>query len=611
MMKVRSILKCFIILFVAIFVIKSCIRVDLPESDTSKQVSDRQEIVKQEAKEPFKTVYKNGRDWMISRGEVGKYGGVLRTSSIGEGPKTFNPWNAKDATSGMMSGIMFDGLVGTDAYTGEVIPKMAKSIEVSPDGLEYKLTLRRGLRWSDGKPITADDVLFTWKDIVFAGFGNTSTRDNLVIDGKLPTIKKVDDYTVVFKTPVVFAPFLRQLGVAIAPKHIVEPVVKKGKEAFNSFWGVTTKPENFVVSGPFKLDQYVPAQRVSFKRNDDYYMMDADGQSLPYLDKYVVYIVGDLNNEVLKFEAGEIDVLSVRGNNVARFKALEKNNGYKMYNLGPDTGTVFVAINLNDRKNKDGKYYVPKKKQKWLGDINFRRAISYAIDRNAMVSNVLYGVGAPLYTAESLSSIYLNKGLAKGYSRDIKKAKELLVQSGFYYKDGKLFDKNNCRVELELLTNAGNTERESVGVIIKQDLADIGIKVNFKPIEFNSLVGKLVNTFDWDMVIIGLTGSPLDPHSGKNVWSYKGSMHLFNMNDNTPSGWEKELDSIFEKGAKVLGFDERKKYYDKYQKIVYDEVPMVYLYSSLSITAIRNKFGNISPTTLGGSLHNVEEIYVK
>jgi peptide/nickel transport system substrate-binding protein len=340
-------------------------------------------------------------------------------------------------------------------------------------------------------------------------------------------------------------------------------------------------------------------------------MIDKKGQKLPYLDRYIVYIVGDLNNEVLKFEAGELDVLSVRGNNVARFKALEKHGNYKIYNLGPETSTVFMCFNLNDRKNEKGKYYVSPIKERWFQDLNFRTAIDYAIDRNAMVSNVLYGVGAPLFTAESLSSIYLNKELAKGHKKDTEKAKELLKKSGFYYKNNKLFDKYGNRVEFELLTNAGNTEREAVGVIIKQDLEEIGIKVNFKPIEFNSLVGKLVNSYDWDVSIIGLTGNTLEPHSGRSVWSNTGTMHLFNMNDTTPSLWEKELDRIFEEGAKVLDFDARKVYYDKYQQIVYEQKPLVYLYSPVLMVAIRKTLGNVDPTPLGGSTHNIEEIYIK
>lgn len=605
-----KIFKYLIIFGLVIFALKACLVIDKApklNSDNAKKIDT---ALTPKSKPPFKTVYKDGVDYLVSRGEIGKYGGEFRSSVIGEGPKTFNPWEAKDNTSGTLSGLMFDGLITTDAYTGEAIPKLAKSIDIK-NNLEYTVHLRRGLKWSDGKPLTADDVVFTWNDIIFKGYGNTSTRDNLYIEGKLPTVEKIDNYTVKFTTPVPFAPFLRQLSTPIAPKHIFLPVTKKGKAYFHTFWGVSTKPDKFVVSGPFKIREYTPAQRVTFIRNSNYYMIDKKEQKLPYLDRYIVYIVGDLNNEVLKFEAGELDILSVRGNNVARFKALEKQGNYEIYNLGPETSTVFMCFNLNDRKNEKGKYFVPKMKQKWFQDLNFRTAIDYAIDRNAMVSNVLYGVGAPLFTAESLSSIYLNKNLAKGHTKDIKKAKKLLEKSGFYYKNKQLFDKYGNRVEFELLTNAGNTEREAVGVIIKQDLEEIGIKVNFKPIEFNSLVGKLVNSFDWDIVIIGLTGNPLEPHSGRSVWSNTGTMHLFNMNNPKPSSWEKELDEIFENGAKVLDFSKRKVYYDKYQQIVSEQKPMVYLYSPVLMVAVRKTLGNVTPTPLGGSTHNIEEIYIK
>lgn len=604
-------LKYIIILAVVIIGAKSCLIVDTPpEKHQNINKTETSSELTTTPKPPFETLYKNGVDYMVARGEVGKFGGEFKTSVIGEGPKTFNPWEAKDATSSTMGGLMFDGLVMTDAYTGEVVPRLAKSIEIK-NNKEYIIHLRRGLKWSDGKPLTADDVVFTWDKIIFGGFGNTSTRDNLYINGKLPTVSKIDNYTVKFTTPVVFAPFLRQLGSPIAPKHILEPITQKGKGAFSSFWGVSTKPKNFVTSGSFTLKEYIPAQRVTFVRNPNYYMVDKKLQKLPYLDKYIVYIVGDLNNQVLKFEAGELDTLAVHGNNVARFKALEKQGHYTLYNLGPDTSTVFMSFNLNDRKNDKGQYFVPKKKQRWFQDVNFRSAIDYAIDRNAMVSNVLYGVGAPLFTAESLSSLYLNKNLAKGHPKDLQKAKEFLKKSGFYYKNGKLFDKYGNRVEFELLTNAGNTEREAVGVIIKQDLEEIGIKVNFKPIEFNSLVGKLLNSFDWDMSIIGLTGSPLDPHSSRSVWASDGTMHFFNIKDPTPAPWEKKLDKIFEDAAKTLDTNKRKKYYDEYQQIVYEEKPMLYLYSPVSMVAIRNKFGNIDPTPLGGNTHNLEEIYLK
>lgn len=599
-----------VLIFVALLA-KACIIADTPTPITQEKLSDinsEQVIYPQNQK----NITVSGVDYLQSQAGIGIYGGSLVASTIGEGPKTFNPFNTKDNISAMMSEIMYDGLLTTHPVTGQPIPKLAKSFSVN--GNDYIIHLRRGIKWSDGKPITADDVVFTWQNIIFDGFGNTSTRDSIIIDGKLPTVKKIDDYTVEFKTPQPFAPFIRMLSTPIAPKHIFEPAVKKGKEYFETFLSTNIDPKTLVISGAFKLKEYVPAQRVVFERNPNYYMINKNNQKLPYLDKLVYLIVGDINNEVLKFEGGELDTIGLQGANVARFKELEKHSNFKVYNLGPDTGTMFVSFNLNNRKDKNGKYFVDLKMQRWFQDKNFRQAVDYAIDRKNMVLNIANGLAAPLYTAESLNSIYLNKNL-KPYDRNIEKSKDLLKKSDYWWdKKGHLMDKFGNHVEFNLFTNAGNTEREAIGVMVKQDLEDLGMKVNFKPIEFNSLVNKLVNTSDWDIVIMGLTGSPLEPNGGKNVWMSNGTLHMFNQR---PAGytkddrypWEKELDYLYTQGALATTFEARKKFYDEYQKIVYEEKPFVYIYSPLRITAIRTKFKNVFPTSLGGVTYNIEEIY--
>ncbi len=599
-----------VLIFIAILA-KACIIADTPTPITqekSQNTATEQIIYPQNQK----NITIADVDYLQSQAGIGIYGGSLVASTIGEGPKTFNPFNTKDNISAMMSEIMYDGLLTTHPVTGQPIPKLAKSFSVN--GNDYIIHLRHGIKWSDGKPITADDVVFTWQNIIFDGFGNTSTRDSIIIDGKLPTVKKIDDYTVEFKTPQPFAPFIRMLSTPIAPKHIFEPAVKKGKEYFETFLSTNIDPKILVTSGAFKLKEYVPAQRVVFERNPNYYMINKNNQKLPYLDKLVYLIVGDINNEVLKFEGGELDTIGLQGANVARFKELEKHSNFKVYNLGPDTGTMFVSFNLNNRKDKNGKYYVDLKKQRWFQDKNFRQAVDYAIDRKNMVLNIANGLAAPLYTAESLNSIYLNKNL-KPYDRNIEKSKDLLKKSGYWWdKKGHLMDKFGNHVEFNLFTNAGNTEREAIGVMVKQDLEDLGMKINFKPIEFNSLVNKLVNTSDWDIVIMGLTGSPLEPNGGKNVWMSNGTLHMFNQR---PAGytkddrypWEKELDYLYTQGALATTFEARKKFYDEYQKIVYEEKPFVYIYSPLRITAIRTKFKNVFPTSLGGVTYNIEEIY--
>lgn len=589
---------------------KACIRRDLPTSD-KPVLRPKADVV--DANYPIpKNVTINGVDYLQSQVEVGKFGGTFVSSTIGEGPKTFNPFNTKDNISAQMSEIMYDGLVTTDVVTGETIPKLAKSFSVN--GKEYIVNLRHGLKWSDGKPITADDVVFTWQNIIFDGFGNTSTRDSVMIDGKLPTVEKIDDYTVKFVTPEPFAPFLRMLSSPIAPKHIFQPAVNRGREYFDGFLSTNTNPKEFVTSGAFRLKEYVPAQRVVFERNPNYYEINKDGKKLPYLDKLVYLIVGDINNQVLKFEGGELDEISLQGANVARFKEMEKHSDFTVFNIGPDTGTMYLSMNMNNRKNEKGKYYVDQKKQVWFQDKNFRQAVDYAIDRKNMVFNIANGLGYPLFTPETLNSIFLNKKL-KPYDKNIEKSKELLKKSGFTWdKAGHLIDKFGNHVEFDLYTNAGNTEREAIGVMVKQDLEDLGMKVNFKPIEFNSLVNKLMASLDWDMVIMGFTGSPLEPNGGKNVWLSDGTLHIFNQrlerDANSPRyAFEKRIDYLYTQGALATKFEDRKKYYDEYQAIVYDEKPLIYIYSPIRIVALRKKFKNIYPTSLGGVTHNIEEIW--
>ena len=590
--------------------LKACIRADKPENIELQTVENKSGIIQYPAQEKNVTI--NGVDYLQSQAPVGKFGGRLVLSTIGE-PKTFNPCNTKDATSSSMAGMLYDGLFGTNPRTGQVQPQLAKSFEIN--GNDYFIHLRRGVKWSDGRPITADDVMYTYNEIVFKGLGNPSAMDAMKVDGKLPELVKLDDYTVKFTTPKPFAPFLRQLSYPIVPKHYFKPYSDKGESVFNAFLNPDTNPKTIVSGGAFRLKEYVAAQRVIFERNPNYYKINLKNEKLPYLDKVVYMIVGDSNNEILKFEAKEIDVLGIRGANVAQYKLNEAKSDYKVYNLGPDTGTLFLVINLNNRKDKNGKPYVNPIKQKWFANRDFRAAIDWAVDRKNMVQNIASGVAEPLFTAESLNSIYLNKYI-KGHPCDLNVAKKSLEKAGFKQKDGKLYDSSNNRVEFDLYTNAGNLEREALGVMVKQDLEDLGMKVNFKPVEFNSLVNKMTNTNDWDMAIMGLTGTPLEPHDGKNVWTSNGSLHLFNQRPNGYNvddrlDWEKELDEIFREGALKLTYEERKPLYDRYQTIIYNQKPIIYLYSPIRITAIRKKFKNIFPTSLSGLIYNLDEVYVE
>ena len=564
----------------------------------------------------LKNVTIDGVDYLQSLLPVGKFGGKYTTSTVGD-PKTFNPFNANDATSAEFAEIMYDGLAMTDPSTGEVIPKLAKNFEVLPDKKTYIVHLRHGIKWSDGREITSKDVYFTYNTIIFQGFGDGSVLDSVKIDGQVPKIEIIDKYTVKFTTPKPFAPFLRNLSVSIVPEHIFSKATEKGNEYFLTFQGIDTKPESLVVSGAFKLSEYVPSQRIIFEKNPNYYLINTKNQRLPYIDKWISIVTADTNNNILKFESGLTDVLSINGSLLDRYKQLKKYGAFELYNLGTSTNTTFITFNLNNRKNKEGKYYVNPVKQKWFQDKNFRSAVDWIIDRDDLVINVFHGLASPLYSAESSRSVFLNKEVAKGHKKDIEYSKSLLKKSGFYWKDNILYDKNGNKVEFELLTNAGNTQREAAGVSIKEDMESLGMKVNFKPVEFNSLVNRIVNQADFDCIILALTSNILEPNSGYNVWNPYGSLHIFNKR--TPNdmkstdkilNFETELENLFKKGALELDFNKRKEIYDKYQKIVADENPFIYLYAPLSINALRTRVKNVYPSKFGGQYTSLAEIYI-
>jgi peptide/nickel transport system substrate-binding protein len=175
-----------------------------------------------------------------------------------------------------------------------------------------------------------------------------------------------------------------------------------------------------------------------------------------------------------------------------------------------------------------------------------------------------------------------------------------------------LEDAQGHPVEFNLYTaDAGGASRVQMAAIIRSDLERIGMKVILVPIEFNTLVNKLMASFDWDMVMIGLTGSA-EPHFGQNVWRSSGGLHLWYPHQaKAATAWEARMDAIYDQGAQELDDNKRKALYDEFQRIVADQLPVIYTVLDMDMYAVRNKFGNLKPTVNGGAFHNIEEIYIK
>jgi peptide/nickel transport system substrate-binding protein len=544
-------------------------------------------------------------------------------SAILSDPKTFNPALSNESPN--IFGYVGEGLI-TENGKGEIKPALAQSWTISPDTKSITFTLKPNLKWSDGAPLTIDDVSFTFNEVYFNEAIPTDTRDILKIgkDRKLPTVKKVADNQIEFTTPEPFAPFLRSLGISILPAHKLRPTINqkdsKGKPLFLSTWGINTKPADLVSNGMFTLDSYTPGERLVFKKNPYYWHKDADGKQQPYIDKIVWQIVESTDTSLVQFRSGGLDSYGVSPDFFSLLKKEEQKGGYKIYSGGPSTGTTFMSFNLNQGE-RDGKPLVDPIKSRWFNNVKFRQAIAYGTNRQRMINNIYRGLGAPQDSPISVPSpYYLSRAQGlPGYDYNPQKSKELFTAAGFKYNDqNKLIDDRGNPVRFTLLTNSGNKIREALGTQIKQDLALIGIDVDFTPIAFSLLIDKIDNSLQWDSLLIGFTGG-IEPNDGANFWSVDGGSHLFNLKpqagkppitDRQVADWEKKIDDLYIQAAQELNEAKRRQIYIETQKITQSNLPCIYLVNALSFSAIKNRVKGIDYSPINGPFWNLNELRI-
>lgn len=539
-----------------------------------------------------------------------KYGGQLVMASASD-PKSFNAIVAQETTTSMITSHIFDGLTEINAATLEIEPALAERWTVSPDGEVCTFHLRKDVVWNDGHPFTADDVVFTFNDLIYNENIPAPARDIFMIEGKKFEVVKIDDYTVRFTLPVKFAPFLQGMaGQEILPKHKLAKVVDEGR--FNFFWGIDTPPEEIVGTGPFMLAKYNPGERIVLKSNPRYWKKSAEGETLPYLSKIIYLIVMNTDTAIMKFIDGELDYISLRGMDFPVLKPLEKKKDFTIYDTGPDFGTNFITFNQNSDINPSTqKPFVDPLKLKWFTNLKFRQAVAHSIDKKKIIEILMNELGYPQHAAMSPSAKTFYNPHVLQYDYDLAKAARILEEGGFRNDSGVLKDNDGNPVSFNLITNGGSTERVQIASIIRHDLQKLGMRINFVGMEFNTLVSKVSSTHDWEGLVLGLTGG-IEPHFGKNVWSSNGLLHMWHPKQKSPATpWEKRLDEIFNTGVQELDEQKRKVLYDEFQLIVSRELPVVYTVLASNLLAVRNKFENLKPTTFGGAFHNLEEIYVK
>jgi peptide/nickel transport system substrate-binding protein len=546
---------------------------------------------------------------MIAEAAPGHSGGRLVVALRSE-PKTLNPVLAVDEPSRDLIRCVTADLIHINRGSLKTEPSLAKSWSVSEDGRRYTLHLRRGLRFSDGEPFDADDVIFSFQVYLDEKI-DSSQRDLLVVGGKPIVVAKVDKYTVRFELAQPYAAAERLFdGVAILPRHLLEASYRAG--TFSGAWNLSMAANQFAGLGPFRLKQYVPGQHLVLERNPYYWKADRAGNQLPYLSEVTFLFVSSEDAQVIRFESGETDVLSrFSAENFAVLQKQQSTKGYHLDDLGPGLEYNFLFFNLNDLGAKG----LPEiaQKQAWFEDLRFRQAVSAAIDRQAIVRLVYNGRATAIWDQVTPGNKpWLDENIAH-QAQSLDRARQLLQSAGFSWNNGALVDSRGHRVEFSILTSSSNAQRTKIATIIQDDLSQLGMTIQIVPLEFHAMVDRLQNSYNYEAAVMGLVSGDADPTSEMNVWLSNGETHLWHPHQDKPAtSWEAEMDGLMQKQLITLDYAKRKHLYDRVQEIVAEQLPVICLVSPNILVGAANRVGNFRPAILVPyALWNIEQLYVQ
>jgi peptide/nickel transport system substrate-binding protein len=540
----------------------------------------------------------------------GHYGGHLTIGQRSE-LKTLNPVTVADGSSREVIGRLMGDLIEINRSTQQTEPALAKSWTMSPDGRAFTLQLRKGIRFSDGQPFDADDVVFSFNVYMDEAI-DSPQRDLLIIDGKPIAVTKIDQYSVRFVLPRPYAAAERLFdSLAMLPKHLLEKPYHEGH--FAQAWSLNAQPVEIAGLGPFRLKQYVPGQRIVLERNPYYWKVDRENQRLPYLDELVFLFVGTEDAQVMRFEAGETDIVSRLSSENYNLLSREKSRaGSQLADMGPSLEYNFLLFNLNDLSGK--KLDEVAGKQTWFRDLKFRQAISAAVDRQSIV-RLVYGFrGAALWgNVGPGNKLWINQSLPHP-PRSVETARQLLKSAGYSWNaTAQLLDATGRPVEFTIITSSSNSQRMKMATLLQDDLSHLGMQVHVVPLEFRAYIDRVFQSFDYDAAIMGLGGGDADPNPEMNVWAFAGTSHLWHLGETRPAtDWERELDQLMQKQMVTLDYAKRKQLYDRAQQLIAENLPFIFLGTPNILAGANSRVGNFHPAILDPyTLWNADELYVR
>ncbi len=532
--------------------------------------------------------------------QKGERGGSITRADLQE-LDTLNIVATRSRPLYALLGLVFEGLLSTNPITGEIQSGIAKEYRILNEGHSILLNLDEGVLFSDGEPCTADDVLYSIEEIYMNPEVDSKKADVLRIRDRLVTVHKIDDYAVRIDLPVPYRPFLHTLTtIHILPRHILEPLIEeKGVDGFNRQWGrIEMSTDNVIGTGPYMLDEVIPGKHIRLVRNPHYSPREGYRQfeGLPYLDEIIELLDLDNETKLLKFQIGELDFYNIKDIDIASgdVQLLMENQdegNYVLYSAGHTlTGNHFLAFNQNP-KTLHGE------KHKLLANPLFRRAVSHLIDRRRIVDDIYQGFAFIDESSERNASSFHTSIPPVPYNPD---------EAGALFEQLSLTDTNGDGFlnlpggepfSLTILTNEDNPFRIKMGELITESMQNAGINVSFEPTDYDLIVTKLLDTFEWEAVILGFEGS-IEPNDASWIWESKGALHLWYPYQEAPATpWEERIDVLFSLGRTTWSYDKSLTLYHEYQHIIAREIPIMQIVIPAELYGFRKGYGNVIPSS--------------
>ncbi len=514
-------------------------------------------------------------------------GGTL-VASLRTEPRSFNRLVSRDVATEIVTLLTQARLVRVNRATQHVEPWLAETWTTSPDGQVFTLTLRDGLRWSDGTPFTSADVAFTFK-AVFDPTTKSVLASGLEVDGQPLTTATPDARTVIVTYPRPFGPGIRLLdNLVILPKHKLEAAVANG--TFSDSWAPTTPPADIVGMGPFVLTRYEPGQRLTFARNPHYWRRDAAGQPLPYLDGLVLEIVPNADAELLRLQSGQIDMTQqqLRAEDIATARDLERKGLATVQEAGVAIDPDVFFFNLRPAA------WTKDPRGNWLFTDAFRQAISHAVDREAYANTVFLGAAVPVHGPITPGNKEWFWPDLPRYRFDQAKARELLAGLGLANRDADPWLEDAAGTEARFTVLAFKSLERSAQVL-KEHLGAVGVAVDVVTLETGALIERML-AGNFEAIFFNYVSSDTDPAMQRDFWLSSGSAHFWNLSQATPATpWEAQIDDLMTRQAASVDPAERVRLFRDVQRIVSEHLPALYFAAPRVYLAVSTRVRNATP----------------